>query len=192
MSLHFYIEPCTLPRPIGRSGSGNSATHMGSSYTVVVVFECNLSLPLSPSPSLLLPPSLSPPSPFPPPLSFSSVFISRHFILTLFTYYADVCFVCCWLLFDDTTLLSLLLLFSLLGGTDSPGTESPDIASPELISERAKLYEGLRQLIATYWVLVVMGSFLLVILLGDPSLFKVVYLIFFFLFLIIYQVSVVW
>lgn len=68
------------------------------------------------------------------------------------------------------------------------GGYSPDIESPEILRQRAALYEGLRQLIATYWVLVVVGSFLLVILVGDPSLFKVVYLFFFFTFLVIYQV----
>ena len=47
---------------------------------------------------------------------------------------------------------------------------------------------SLKLLLSTYWVLVVVGAFLLVILTGQPSLLKTVYLIFLFVFLITYQV----
>ena len=40
----------------------------------------------------------------------------------------------------------------------------------------------------TYWILVVVGAFLLVILVGNPSLLKSVYVAFFFVFLLLYQV----
>ena len=55
---------------------------------------------------------------------------------------------------------------------------------------RSKIYSSLEQLLRTYWVLVVVGAFLLVFLSGDPSLLKTVYLIFFFVFLVTYQVRV--
>ena len=62
--------------------------------------------------------------------------------------------------------------------------------SPEHIRQRAELYKGLWQLVATYWILVVVGAFLLVTMTGDPSFFKLVYLLFFFYFMITYQVRV--
>jgi len=43
-----------------------------------------------------------------------------------------------------------------------------------------------------YWVLAVVGAFLLVTLAGQPSLLKTVYLVFFFIFLITYQVCLRW
>ncbi|CAI8013642.1 Piezo-type mechanosensitive ion channel component 1 [Geodia barretti] len=43
-------------------------------------------------------------------------------------------------------------------------------------------------LLSTYWILVVVAAFLLVFLSGEPSVLKTVYLIFFFLFLVMYQV----
>lgn len=44
-------------------------------------------------------------------------------------------------------------------------------------------------LLSKYWVLVVVAAFLFVFLSGEPNLFKMIYLIFFFVFLITYQVS---
>lgn len=72
----------------------------------------------------------------------------------------------------------------------SPGlvSDSPRMESPDQVAHRAQAYEGLRQLIATYWVLLVVGAFLLVIMSGDPSFLKTIYLVFFFIFMITYQV----
>ena len=67
---------------------------------------------------------------------------------------------------------------------DSPTTDQTHNA--QLV--RSHFYTSLKLLLSTYWVLVVVGAFLLVILTGQPSLLKTVYLIFFFVFLIIYQV----
>ena len=67
---------------------------------------------------------------------------------------------------------------------DSPTTDQTHNA--QLV--RSHFYMSLKLLLSTYWVLVVVGAFLLVILTGQPSLLKTVYLIFFFVFLIIYQV----
>ena len=53
---------------------------------------------------------------------------------------------------------------------------------------RSKIYSSLKELFSTYWVLVVIGAFLLVFLTGTPSLLKTIYLIFFFVFLVTYQV----
>ena len=64
---------------------------------------------------------------------------------------------------------------------DSPTTDQAQLA-------RSHFYKSLKLLLSTYWVLVVVGAFLLVILIGQPSLLKTVYLIFFFVFLITYQV----
>ena len=72
------------------------------------------------------------------------------------------------------------------------GDESPELETPEHLRQRAQLYEGLRQVIATYWVLLVVGAFLLVFLSGDPSFFKAIYVFFFFIFMISYQASFVW
>lgn len=44
------------------------------------------------------------------------------------------------------------------------------------------------RLLRTYWVLAVVGAFLLVTLTGEPSALKTVYLICFFIFMITYQV----
>ena len=44
-------------------------------------------------------------------------------------------------------------------------------------------------LISSYWILVVVAAFLLVFLSGEPNVLKTVYLIFFFLFLVTYQVN---
>ena len=67
---------------------------------------------------------------------------------------------------------------------DSPTTDQTHNA--QLV--RSHFYMSLKLLLSTYWVLVVVGAFLLVILTGQPSLLKTVYLVFFFVFLIIYQV----
>ena len=53
-------------------------------------------------------------------------------------------------------------------------------------------YTSLKLLLSTYWVLAVIGAFLLVTLAGQPSLLKTVYLVFFFIFLITYQVCWSW
>ena len=44
-------------------------------------------------------------------------------------------------------------------------------------------------LLSNYWVLVVVSAFLLLFLSGEPNMFKTIYLIFFFVFLVTYQVS---
>ena len=46
-------------------------------------------------------------------------------------------------------------------------------------------YKYLKQ----YWILVTIGAFLLVILVGEVTLFQVVFMIFFLLFLLAYEVS---
>ena len=68
--------------------------------------------------------------------------------------------------------------------SDDPTTDQ--IHNAQLV--RSHFYVSLKLLLSTYWVLVVVGAFLLVILTGQPSLLKTVYLIFFFVFLITYQV----
>ena len=50
------------------------------------------------------------------------------------------------------------------------------------------LYRDLLLVMRTYWVLAVVGAFLLVILVGEPSVLKSVYLLFLFIFFIFYQV----
>ena len=50
------------------------------------------------------------------------------------------------------------------------------------------LYLELKLLLTSYWILVVVLAFVLVILTGEPSILKSVYLIFFFIFLFLYQV----
>ena len=49
-------------------------------------------------------------------------------------------------------------------------------------------YRGLFLVVGTYWVLVVVGAFLLVFLTGQPGLLKTVYLFFFFYLILTYQV----
>ena len=53
----------------------------------------------------------------------------------------------------------------------------------------AELLKCVYALLSNYWVLVVVAAFLLVFLSGEPNMLKTVYLIFFFVFLITYQVS---
>ena len=53
---------------------------------------------------------------------------------------------------------------------------------------RSKIYSSIVRLLRTYWVLAVVGAFLLVTLTGEPSALKIIYLIFFFIFMITYQV----
>ena len=50
------------------------------------------------------------------------------------------------------------------------------------------LYMQLKLLLTSYWILVVVLAFVLVILAGEPSILKSVYLVFFFVFLLLYQV----
>ena len=52
----------------------------------------------------------------------------------------------------------------------------------------AELYTEAYVVLSTYWILVVLGAFLMVILIGDPSALKSVYLLCLFIFFIIYQV----
>lgn len=54
----------------------------------------------------------------------------------------------------------------------------------------SELFRSCYTLLKTYWVLVVVAAFLLVFLTGEPNLFKTIYLIFFFVFLITYQVRI--
>ena len=68
--------------------------------------------------------------------------------------------------------------------SDDPTTDQ--VHNAQLV--RSHFYVSLKLLLSTYWVLVVVGAFLLVILTGQPSLLKTVYLIFLFVFLITYQV----
>ena len=61
----------------------------------------------------------------------------------------------------------------------------------ESIQRRVRVvdkYAGLVQLMGTYWVLAVVGAFLLVILTGDPGFLKTVYLVWFFYLIMTYQV----
>ena len=69
------------------------------------------------------------------------------------------------------------------------GRGTPDAEDVETAVARAKVYKSAYRLVSTYWILLVLGAFLLVTLAGPPSLLKTVYLIFFFLFMITYQVS---
>ena len=73
---------------------------------------------------------------------------------------------------------------------------SSDTDSPELTDSvkaanaaRSKIYLSVQRLLRTYWVLAVVGAFLLVTLTGEPSALKTVYLVCFFIFMITYQVS---
>ena len=70
--------------------------------------------------------------------------------------------------------------------TDSPSelTDSTKAAN----EARLAIYYSMIRLLRTYWVLAVVGAFLLVTLTGEPSALKSVYLIFFFIFMITYQV----
>ncbi len=80
---------------------------------------------------------------------------------------------------------------SLPTGVDGSGTSTPDGDPSVEIQQREKdmgKYKGLLQLVGTYWVLAVMGAFLLVFLSGEPGLLKTVYLIFFFYLILTYQV----
>ena len=63
--------------------------------------------------------------------------------------------------------------------------------STEVKKARSRLYSSIYHLLCTYWVVVVIGAFLLVVLIGEPSVLKCVYLVGFFLFMITYQVLVV-
>lgn len=54
---------------------------------------------------------------------------------------------------------------------------------------RTQLYHSVLPLLSNNWVLLVIGAFLLVTLTGEPNVFKTIYLVFFFVFLITYQVS---
>ena len=53
---------------------------------------------------------------------------------------------------------------------------------------KSRLISNIFYLLSTYWILVVVGSFVLVFISGEPNLLKVVYLVFFLLFLATYQV----
>ena len=74
-------------------------------------------------------------------------------------------------------------------------TDTPDehelSGSTEVKKARSRFYSSIYCLLCTYWVVVVVGAFLLVILTGEPSALKCVYLVSFFLFMITYQVLVV-
>lgn len=71
-----------------------------------------------------------------------------------------------------------------------PGRVAGEEAAPTVAETlRSKLYHSALPLCSNYWVLLVIGAFLLVTLTGEPNLFKTIYLIFFFVFLITYQVS---
>lgn len=69
-----------------------------------------------------------------------------------------------------------------------------DETAPTTVVQRlgSELVKSTYALLSSYWVLVVIVAFLLVFLSGEPSLFKTIYLIFFFVFLITYQVSLVY
>lgn len=71
-------------------------------------------------------------------------------------------------------------------GLDSPSQLSESTKSTK--EARAKIYSSILNVIRTYWVIAVVGAFLLVILTGEPSALKTVYLVCFFIFLITYQV----
>ena len=79
-----------------------------------------------------------------------------------------------------------------------PGRASADPADPEVETTEqrseqvSRTYEGLVQLVGTYWVLFVVAAFLMVMLMGDPGLLKTVYVVFFFYFMITYQVIGSW
>ncbi len=61
-----------------------------------------------------------------------------------------------------------------------------DESTPSTVSKLyAEVYLGL----TTYWIVVVLGAFLVVILVGQPSVLKTVYLVFLYVFFLIYQVS---
>ena len=121
-----------------------------------------------------------------------------------------------WALFRETTVYANTMLFYLcihrytcisahlmcvtappspLLYLPDPNSEDPNSEDPPTTDQvhnaqlvRSHFYTSLKLLFSTYWVLVVVGAFLLVILTGQPSLLKTIYLIFFFVFLITYQV----
>lgn len=77
-------------------------------------------------------------------------------------------------------------------GTETSGTASPDMDPSVEIQQRTMAmdrYKGLLQLVGTYWILAVVGAFLLVFLSGEPGFLKTVYLIFFFYLILTYQVG---
>ena len=94
---------------------------------------------------------------------------------------------CVFVISDHTLNSSHLLLTP--GVTVISTPDFPEIGRLEHTDERVSLTEGLKQLVGTYWVLMVVVAFLLVLMLGDPGLLKTVYLIFFFYFMITYQVQ---
>lgn len=69
-----------------------------------------------------------------------------------------------------------------------------DERAPTTVVQRlgSELVKSTYALLSSYWVLVVVVAFLLVFLSGEPSLLKTIYLIFFFVFLITYQVSLIY
>lgn len=83
----------------------------------------------------------------------------------------------------------------LINGANLNYFASSDTDSSELTDSvkaanaaRSKIYLSIQRLLRTYWVLAVVGAFLLVTLTGEPSALKTVYLVCFFIFMITYQV----
>ena len=69
--------------------------------------------------------------------------------------------------------------------------EDVDEATPTSVAQRlrSEVFKSASAVFSGYWVLLVVAAFLLVTLSGEPNLFKTIYLVFFFVFLITYQVS---
>ena len=69
--------------------------------------------------------------------------------------------------------------------------DAGDETAPTTVVQKlgSELLRSAHALLSNYWVLVVVAAFLLVSLSGEPNMLKTVYLIFFFVFLITYQVS---
>ena len=71
---------------------------------------------------------------------------------------------------------------------DSPDEDELSESTKINQDARKHIYTTVYHLMCTYWVVVVVGAFLLVMLTGAPSALKSIYLIFFFVFMITYQV----
>lgn len=65
------------------------------------------------------------------------------------------------------------------------------LASESSSATASKLFLEVYAMLKTYWIVVVLASFLLVILVGQPSALKAVYLISLYIFLLFYQVTCV-
>lgn len=90
--------------------------------------------------------------------------------------------------YSDSSPLLLCCTFTLCVASDA-NRDSKIIKSSNATKEaHSQVYASVYRLLCTYWVVVVVGAFLIVMLTGQPSVLKCVYLVCFFLFMVTYQV----